>query len=56
MWKHEPIKKIVNTHVIGEQMRVRNTTSARLLHLQVNDLAIIFTHSFKPLAQGKYSN
>lgn len=51
MCKHEPIKKIVSTHVSGARMWVRNTTSARLLHLQVNDFTIIFSSTLKPAMQ-----
>lgn len=33
------------------RMWVRNTTSARLLHLQVNDFTIIFSSTLKPAMQ-----
>lgn len=51
MCKHEPIKKIVSTRVSEARMWDRNTTSARLLHLQVNDFTIIFSSTLKPAMQ-----
>lgn len=57
MCKHEPIKKIVSTHVNVARKWVRKTTSARLLHLQVNDFTIIFSSALKSVARfADYGN
>lgn len=56
MCKLEPLKKIVSTHISVVQMWVKLTTSARLSHLPVNDLTIIFSCALKPTPSADDTN